>query len=221
MNQMMTAAPPRRTLADLLEQLGDVPLCRILVEPAPGTATEQDVIDVEAREKRLCELVDGVLVEKPMGFYESRVAIVLSHFLENFLDEHDLGIVVGEAGMMRMGTGLVRIPDVSFIAWDRLPDRQIPRRPIPDLVPDLAVEVLSESNTDKEMERKRGEYFQAGVRLAWFIDPVERTAEVYTAPDQPTATGQDGALDGGDVLPGFVLPLRELFARADRQRPRG
>jgi Uma2 family endonuclease len=221
MNQMMTAAPPRRTVADLLEQLGEIPPHRVLADPAPGTATEQDVIDVEAREKRLCELVDGVLVEKPMGFYESRVATVLSHFLENFLDQHDLGIVVGEAGMMRLGTGLVRIPDVSFISWDRIPDREVPRRPIPDLVPDLAVEVLSESNTDKEMERKRGEYFQAGVRLAWFIDPVERTAEVYTAPDQFATIGQDGALDGSAVLPGFILPLRELFARVGRQGPRG
>src|SRR5215210_1094769 len=221
MSQVMTISPPRRTMADLLEQLGDVPLRRVLADPAPGTATEQDVIEVEAREKRLCELVDGVLVEKPMGFYESRVAAVLIQLLENFLDQHDLGIVVGEAGMMRPGMGLVRIPDVSFISWDRIPDRQVPRRPIPDLVPDLAVEVLSESNTDKEMERKRGEYFRAGVRLAWFIDPVERTAEVYTAPDQSTAIGQDGALDGGNVLPGFVLPLRELFARVDRQGPRG
>ena len=220
MSQVMTAAPPRRTMADLLEQLGDVPLWRVLADPAPGTATEQDVIDIEAREKRLCELVDGVLVEKPMGFYESRVAAVLIQLLGNFLDQHDLGIVVGEAGMMRLAPGRVRIPDVAFISWGRIPDRQVPRRPIPDLVPDLAVEVLSESNTDKEMARKRGEYFQAGVRLAWFIDPVERTAEIYTAADQSTAIGQAGALDGGDVLPGFVLPLPELFARADRQRPR-
>ena len=221
MSQVTAISPPRRTMADLLERLGGVPLRRVLADPAPGTATEQDVIEVEAREKRLCELVDGVLVEKPMGFYESRVATVLGHLLENFLDQHDLGIVVGEAGMMRLGTGLVRIPDVAFISWDRIPGRDVPRRPIPDLVPDLAVEVLSEGNTAKEMERKRGEFFRAGVRLAWFIDPVGRTAEAYTAPDQSTAIGQDGALDGGAVLPGFVLPLRELFARADRQRPRG
>src|SRR5215210_5349558 len=90
MSQVMTISPPRRTMADVLEQLGDVPLRRVLADPPPGTATEQDVIEVEAREKRLCELVDGVLVEKPMGFYESRVATVLSHFLEDFLDRHDL-----------------------------------------------------------------------------------------------------------------------------------
>jgi Uma2 family endonuclease len=220
MSQVMTA-PSRRTMADLLEQLGDVPLWRVLADPAPGTAKEQDVIDIEAREDRLCELVDGVLVEKPMGFYESRVAAVLIQLLGNFLDQHDLGIVVGEAGMMRLAPGLVRIPDVSFISWDRIPDRQVPHRPIPDLVPDLAVEVLSESNTDKEMERKRGEYFRTGVRLAWFIDPIERTAEVYTAVDRSTAIEPDGALDGGDMLPGFVLPLRELFARVDRRGPRG
>jgi hypothetical protein len=115
--------------------------------------------------------------------------------------------------MMRLGTGLVRIPDVSFISWDRMPGRQIPARPIPDLVPDLAVEVLSEGNTDKEMERKRGEFFRAGVRLAWFIDPVDRTAVVYTAPGQSTAIGPEGAARRRRGVARF----RPAAARAVRQ----
>ena len=62
------------------------------------------------------------------------------------------------------------------------------------------------------MERKLREYFLAGVRLVWMIDPSKRTAEVYTAPDAPAAhLDETQALDGGDVLPGFTLPLAGLF----------
>src|SRR5487761_519570 len=77
------------TVADLLERLGDIPPHRVRMKPYPGTATEKDVIAAEAAlDKRLCELVDGTLVEKPMGQYESRLAAVLIHLLETFLDKH-------------------------------------------------------------------------------------------------------------------------------------
>ena len=142
------------TLADLLERFGAIPAARIRYDPPPGTATEQDVITLEARENRLFELVDGVLVEKAMGFYESFLAMRLVQFLLTFVEQHALGIVAGAAGMLRLAPGRVRIPDVSFISWDRLPQRRVPRQPIPDLVPDLAVEVLSEGNTPREMEQK-------------------------------------------------------------------
>ena len=90
-----TIAPPEiETLADLLHRLGDIPLERIRFRPYPGTATEEDVVAAEARTGRLCELVDGVLVEKGMGYYESRLAAILLHFLEGFLDHNDLGITL-------------------------------------------------------------------------------------------------------------------------------
>jgi Uma2 family endonuclease len=115
---------------------------------------------------------------------------------------------------VRLLKGLVRVPDVAFFSWDKLPGRVFPSKTIPALAPDLAVEVLSEGNTPEEMERKLREYFLAGVRLVWMIDPRKRTAEVYTSPDAPTATFDERqALDGGDVLPGFTLPLAELFGR--------
>src|SRR5437870_6122125 len=123
------------TIGDLLEELGDIPPWRVRLRPAPGTATERDVIAVEARENRLCELVDGVLVEKAPGFYESRVAALVFHFLEEYLEEHDLGIVVGADGMMRLAPRLVRIPDGSFVSWKRLPGRRVPRDPIARLSP--------------------------------------------------------------------------------------
>ncbi len=209
-----------RTVADLLKRLGDIPPERIWLHPVPGTATEQDVLDIEARENRLCELVDGVLVEKTVGYYESRVALLLGHFIELFLGEHDLGIVLGTDGTLRLMPGLVRIPDVSFISWEKFPNRELPAEPIPDLVPDLAVEVLSEGNTAEEMRRKFREYFKAGVRLVWLIDPATRTAEIYSSPRKKTILRADQGLEGGAVLPGFRLSLQELFTRAGRRRNR-
>jgi Uma2 family endonuclease len=199
------------TLADLLQRFGPIPAARIRSDPAPGTATEQDVIRLEARDNRLFELVDGVLVEKAMGFYESYLAMRLGRFLLAFVEQHDLGIVAGEAGMLRLAPGLVRIPDVSFVAWDRLPDRRIPREPIPDLAPDLVVEVLSEGNTPREMDQKLHDYFAAGVRLAWYVLPNLQEVHVYTAPDRREVVTREHTLHGGEVLPGFTLPVHRLF----------
>jgi Uma2 family endonuclease len=134
-------SPDIETLADLHERLGRVPLHRIRCRPAPGTATEADVLVYPRGEKRLYELVDGVLVEKPMGYYESLLAAWLIRFLGSFLDVHDLGIVLGADATLRLAPGLVRLPDVSFIAWERCPNRELSIEPIPDLVPDLAVEM--------------------------------------------------------------------------------
>lgn len=207
------------TVADLLKQLGDIPPHRVRMKPYPGTATEQDVIAAEAApDKRLCELIDGTLVEKDMGQYESRIAIILAHFIETYLDTHDLGFCYGADAMLRIVPGRVRLPDVSFVSWGKLPNHELPVEPIANLIPDLAVEVLSASNTRREMENKRREYFQGGARLVWEIAPPTRTARMYTSPDQFQEIDLNGALDGGEVLPGFSLPLVQLFARAGRQR---
>jgi Uma2 family endonuclease len=207
------------TVADLQHQLGDIPAARIRLKPLPGTATEKDVLAIHAKEKRICELVDGTLVEKPMGMPESLLAAAIIESLRAFVRPRRLGLVAGEGGMMRLSSGLVRVPDVSFVSWDRLPGRRFPRQPIPNLAPNLAVEVLSESNTPAEMKRKRREYFKAGVMLIWIVDPKTRTVAVYTSVRKPTILKESQTLDGGDVLPGFALPLRELFGELDEEAP--
>ena len=201
------------TIADLLDRLGGIQPARVRLCPAPGTATEVDVAAIEARENRLFELVDGALVEKVMGYRESFIALLIGTALNNFVIPRKLGVVTGADGMMKLFPGLVRIPDVAFVSRARLPGGKVPTAPVPHLVPDLAVEVLSEGNTPGEMSRKRREYFEAGVRLLWLIDPDARSAEVYTpsAPD-PVRLTESQSLDGGDVLPGFTLELRPLFA---------
>jgi Uma2 family endonuclease len=112
-----------QTVADLLDRLGGIPASRVRLVPTPGTATEQDVIDVHDRTNRLCELVDGVLVEKVMGFDESRFSVLLATFLVAFLNRNDIGTIVGADGIMRLFPGLVRIPDVAFISWKRYPKK--------------------------------------------------------------------------------------------------
>jgi Uma2 family endonuclease len=171
---------------------------------------------LQERTGRLFELVQGVLVEKIMGYPESSLAVRLIVMLGNFVEENDRGNIAGPDGAVRLFSGLVRIPDISFISWDRLPGRQIPSEPILGLVPDLAVEVLSPSNTAEEMERKLGEYFLAGVRLVWLVDPAQRTVRVYTSPEQFVVLTEGDTLDGDSVLPGLALPLKQIFARWPR-----
>jgi Uma2 family endonuclease len=217
----MTIPPPElKSLADLIERLGGIPPERIRLRPSPGTAKVKDVLEIEAREDRLCELVDGVLVEKPMGFMESRIAILLSSALQAFVESHDLGVVTGESGMIRMPANLVRIPDVAFFAWDKFPDRELPSQGAPRIISDLAVEVLSKSNTRREMERKLREYFAAGVRLVWFVDPLKRTATVYSSATKFKILTAADTLDGGKVLPGFKLPIKNLFANLGSAKKR-
>jgi Uma2 family endonuclease len=229
----LTAAPRRtrrengaaplqlETFADLLRRLGDIPPDRIRLSPPPGQATEKDVLAaMEAPRKRLCELVDGVLVEKPMGLRESALATALSGPLDAFADKHDLGFVTGADGALRLMPGLVRIPDVSFIAWEKVPSHEVPEEPIPDLVPDLAVEVISKGNTPQEMGRKIAEYFRVGVRMVWTVYPKTKTAEIYASPTNVRKVARTGALDGGEVVPGFRLPLKRLFGRIKQKKAR-
>jgi Uma2 family endonuclease len=200
------------TIGELLKRLGNVPASRVRLHPTPGTATEDDVIKVLDGEDRLCELVEGTLVEKPMGFEESEIALLIGTALNNHVRPRKLGIVTGPDGTIKLFSGLVRIPDVAFASWDRFPGRKRPRVPIPLLAPDLVVDVLSKSNTRAEMKRKLGEYFGAGVRLVWLVDPRKRTVRVHTSVDQTVLLKVGQSLDGGDVLPGFSLALAELFA---------
>ncbi len=214
MTQATLVPPTTLTAAELLARVGDIPVNRIVPDPFP--ATEQDLLDLHAKTGRLYELVDGVLVDKPMGLPESFLAMLLGRLLGNWVSPRNLGAVLGPDAMMRLAPEMVRLPDVAFARWDRFPNRQVQVHvPVPDLVPDLAVEILSPSNTVDEIRRKRGEYFNRGTQVVWIIDPRARTVEVFTAPAVSTLLQQADTLDGGTVLPGFTLPLQQLFAELD------
>ena len=199
--------------ADWLDALGGVPLERVLFDPPPGTATEADLLRLAETGDRLCELIDGTLVEKPVGLIESAIASNLSGELFIYNKRADRGALSGADSTLRMSsTGRVRLPDVCFFLKERLPRGVLPNEPIPTLAPDLAVEVISESNTPREMAQKLVEYFASGTRLCWYVEPRARTVAVYRAPGEPALILDiNGTLDGEDVLPGFSLPVADLF----------
>jgi len=200
------------TAVRLAERFGPIPMERIRTSPPLGMATENDVVEINDRENRLYELVDGVLVEKAMGSYESMLAVEIARLIGNFVKPRKLGTVLGEAGMLRLAPGLVRIPDVAFLAMAKFPNGRFPKGAIARLAPDLAVEVLSSSNTAEEMEEKLHDYFAHGARLVWYVDPKRRSIRVFTSITASRMLTEREVLDGGDVLPGFELDIRELFA---------
>ena len=209
-----------RTIADLLHDLGDIPADRVLLRPAPGAATERDLLDLLEQEGRACELVDGTLVEKPLGTIESFLAAILIQVLRNFTSAKKLGMVSGEQGPYRLRLGLVRLPDVAFISWSRIPGDLKDLPAIAPVVPNLAIEVLSESNTKAEIKRKLEEYFASGVQLAWIFDPRAKALAVHLSAGPPDQIlSQADTLDGGAVLPGFELKLADLFAEWERPGP--
>jgi Uma2 family endonuclease len=207
------STPTFETFADVLHSLGDIDPGRVRLDPRPGTATERDLLRAMKKSDRLFELVDGTIVEKVMGYTEGGLAADIIHLLRTFLDQNDVGDVLAPDTTMRLWPRLVRLPDVTFVRWERYPNRQRPTQPIPDMVPDLAIEVLSRSNTPAEMERKLKEYFLAGASLVWFVDPDTRSVEVCTSPDERITLTEDDTLDGGDILPGLRLPVRSVFSR--------
>ncbi|HEY2155579.1 MAG TPA: Uma2 family endonuclease [Isosphaeraceae bacterium] len=207
------------SLTELVDHLGGISPDRVKLNPKPGTATEADLLDTADREDRLFEIIDGVLVEKATSFRASLLAVSIVVALRAFVDPRNLGLVSGANGPLRLSPNLIRSPSAAFVSWARIPGGRMPKEPFPDLVPDLAVEVLSPSNTAREMTLKRRHYFEAGVRLVWIVDPKRRTVAVYTGPDRPTRLRASVKLDGGDVLPGFTLPLARLFADLDRRAP--
>lgn len=211
------AAPTVWTAADVVRRFGAIQMDRIRTNPAPGFVTAEDVVAINDHEDRLFELIDGLLVEKTYGIYESIVAVEFACCIANCAKKHRLGRVLGADGMFRLAPSLIRIPDVSFIAMHKIRDGKFPAGAITSLVPDLAVEVLSSGNTKEEMSDKLQDYFDAGVRLVWYVDPVGHSIDVFTAVDQKRTVREGEKLDGGDVLPGFELDVRELFAEFPRE----
>ena len=151
-----------------------------------------------------------------MGFSDEYIGTWILRFVARYLDVHNIGAVIGAKGAVMLGSDLVRLPDVTFIRWDSMNDpAKLDRRlAFLDDVPDLVVEVLSPGNTPKEMAIKLAEYEAAGVALVWYVDPDAKTVTVYPkgrTRGSKVLTEAD-TLDGGKVLPGFTLPVKDVFA---------
>src|SRR5271166_1873712 len=116
------ARPPRfEYLGDIVRSLGNISPKRIRFHPLPGKATIRDLVCILDNQDRLFELVDGTLVEKPVGAPESRLTIKLAAKIDAYVEDNDLGYTLGPDGAIRMFARLVRLPDISFISWERRP----------------------------------------------------------------------------------------------------
>jgi Uma2 family endonuclease len=210
--------PMARTLAEVVRDLGDIPLSRIRAVPAPGTAT---AADLDKPGVHLCELIDGVLVEKPMGARESMLGLYIGRLIVDHVEANDLGVVLGADGLFWVKHDQLRGPDVTFFPWSSFPNGEPPEDETWwSAAPGLCVEVLSPSNTTKEIDRKLEEIFDAGCKLAWVIDPEDQTARVHTSAKRFKSLDKTGVLSGGKVLPGFTLPLADVFAAGKRRKKR-
>jgi Uma2 family endonuclease len=167
-------------------------------------------------EEQLYEIVNGKRVELPaMSAYATWIASRLGHRLGPFAEDHSLGTVVTEMLFVLDGErNLRRRPDVAFVSAQQWPlERELAESGDWEVVPDLAVEVVSPTDEFSDVVSKVREYFQYGVRRVWVIVPEERQVYVYESPTQVRILAITDILSGGDLFPGFTLPLASLFAR--------
>ncbi|WP_165227244.1 Uma2 family endonuclease [Aquisphaera insulae] len=159
------------------------------------------------------ELVDGRLLERPMGAESSRVGTRLCSRLDRFSEDNGLGIVWGADNGYQCfphAPGMVRKPDISFVKAGRLSGDIAPRGWV-RIVPDLVVEVVSPNDSAEELEGKLEDYAKAGVPLVWVIYPERRRARVFGGDGSTVVVDEDDDLTGDVVLPGFRCPLREIL----------
>ncbi len=159
------------------------------------------------------ELVKGELrTMPPAGFDHGAISMNLAGSLIPFVRTNSLGVVVGPDTGFRLASepDTVRIPDLAFVRQERIPESGRPQGFWPG-APDLAVEVISPSDTYSEVEEKIGHWLDSGTRMVILIDPRTRTVTVYSSPSEATRLTESGVLTCGDVVPGFEYPVAELF----------
>jgi Uma2 family endonuclease len=160
-----------------------------------------------------CELVGGRIVRMtPTNPTHGRIEVNVAAALRAFVRTQNLGVVMaGEVGVFTTrNPDTVRAPDVLFLSHER-DARRTRRDGFLDVAPDLVVEILSPTDRPDAVRRKLVEYFAAGVRLAWVIDPATRTVRVHQARGETRSLGAGDVLSGADVLPGFELPIQDVF----------
>lgn len=159
------------------------------------------------------ELVRGKLVrEPPAGMAHGRIAARIASLIVPLARERGLGAVfTAETGFILSDEPpTVRAPDVAFVSRERLPSDDLPEG-FGRLAPDLAVEVASPSNTAAELHGKVLDYLEAGTRIVWLIEPGTGTVTVYRSRDDIRLLREEDELDGGDLLPGLLVPVADLF----------
>jgi len=153
------------------------------------------------------EFIDGEIIEVPLSAYFSAIAAVIIYNIGNYVYPHRLGHVTGEGGGYKVA-GARLAPDAAFVSNKR--QAKLDRQGYNTVAPDLAIEVMSPTDDDKDLDKKLKKYAAAGV-LVWVFYPDTRQVKIHVPGQKPKTLDIDGVLDGGDVLPDFTLPVREVF----------
>lgn len=175
------------------------------------TWTEQELMSLP-KEGYKYELIQGELVMGPAGIEHEEIGAHLLTALRKFVSERKLGIVCGSSAGYWMKSGNLRSPDVSFIRKERLQGYKRPPKGFFKGSPDIAIEILSPTDTIESLHGKIVEYFENDTKLAWVVNPEEQTVLVYRSPQPRKLLTKNDLLDGEEVLKGFTFPIAELFA---------
>lgn len=155
------------------------------------------------------ELIAGEIYEMVSNWDSSKIAMIIGSFITQFVLLRDLGQVTGADGGYKVGTDRY-IPDVGFVKKERLTDQPYEEGYYP-IAPDLAVEVISPTDSDKKLRRKITNYLQAGITV-WVVDPGDGLVEIHAPGQFVEVIEKDWTIDGGQVLPGFSLKVSAFLA---------
>ena len=163
------------------------------------------------KDGRKYELVDGEIVVSPAGMLHAEIVINIVHIIATYLDENRIGKVYGDNMGLIFPNGNLRSPDVSFIRMEKLPEGKSPVT-FGEMVPDLAVEVLSPSDSPRHVAQKIGEFLEYGAALVWLVDPQARTVTVYRSLSQTQQFTAGDTISAEPVLPGFGCVISRFFS---------
>ena len=178
-----------------------------------ATLTAEELLRLSTTGRRY-ELVKGELFEMPpAGGRHGSVAMRIGIVLGSYVRANQLGeVFAAETGfILRRDPDTVRAPDAAFVARERLQAGELPPGYL-EMVPDLAVEVVSPGDSPREVREKIADWMRAGVRLLWAIDPATRSVTIYRSPEEFSVLSEEDTLDGGQVIPGFSTDIRDLFS---------
>jgi Uma2 family endonuclease len=174
------------------------------------TAEELERISIPGK---VTELIRGrLVVREPPGTHHGAIAANLAYYLGDFVRRQESGTIFAQDTGFKIAADpdTVRAPDVAFVARERV--SEIGHRGYAALAPDLLAEVLSPDDRPGEVLEKVANWLAAGTRIVWVIDPERREARVYRQDGSLAILGNDDALKGEDVLPGFTCPLKDVLA---------
>jgi len=163
------------------------------------------------------ELVDGELVEMPgAGGVHTTIMVLIFKLIDAYVSEHDLGIAYpdGLAYIIARDPDQVRIPDVSFVSHERVPEGGPPEGFWPE-APNLAVEIVSPHDSASELHDKVRDYLASGVQIVWVVWPRSQTVTVHSPGALVLELEPEDELDAGDILPGFRVRVAALFEAGD------